>query len=550
MTHPAAPRAIPRRAYARSNAALVAALALGAAHAGHAYAAPGDILINETFDTSPFAEDGASPPTWLSVKESPTLFSEWTPDPGFDGQPGSIIARGGIVQNIEPIVFDPNAYYRVSVEAAGETPADEIGINFRWNFQNSSAWGVYTAVTPGHASAFADAQGNASVRIVSRNVFGFRADNVIVEEITALDAAAWGQEVRQALPVTPQVTPYVNAGDTIGATLAKLQNGETVRVVMLGDSIVNDLAHSTWAAQVSSFYPGTIEVIPSIRNGTGMQFYQGLVESEDEGLGAVGTPRLQATVLDYNPDLVLLGGVSHGFDVSAYASVVDQLQAASNTDILIATEAGGYDFGQTEYLQPDWDPALNPAGERFEDEQLALALAEGVGFVDVRGTWGQALNDAQDLGLDEAFFMRDSVHMNHFGQELTATALVEFFLNGQPMPDFDTLLPPGTDLLDPVVLLEEPPGYADPYTPPFADANADGVVDLIDFDALAANYGQNTANGAAGGDFDLDGVVGLLDFNALAATFGQTQAAGVPEPASLAVLAAATSLLARSRRPD
>jgi hypothetical protein len=90
----------------------------------------------------------------------------------------------------------------------------------------------------------------------------------------------------------------------------------------------------------------------------------------------------------------------------------------------------------------------------------------------------------------------------------------------------------------------------------YGDANLSGSVGLADFDRLAANFG--TAAGAmwVDADFNYDGIVNLGDFNLLAANFGLSVgpegpapadwsrlAAAVPEPASLAWLALAATLL-------
>ncbi|MEM9296428.1 MAG: dockerin type I domain-containing protein, partial [Planctomycetota bacterium] len=80
------------------------------------------------------------------------------------------------------------------------------------------------------------------------------------------------------------------------------------------------------------------------------------------------------------------------------------------------------------------------------------------------------------------------------------------------------------------------------------DANADGVVDLLDFDVLAQNFGASTANGAADGDFNADGVVDLLDFDILAQNFGASSPSTIPEPTSLAILALAGAAGLRRRR--
>jgi hypothetical protein len=67
-----------------------------------------------------------------------------------------------------------------------------------------------------------------------------------------------------------------------------------------------------------------------------------------------------------------------------------------------------------------------------------------------------------------------------------------------------------------------------------ADANHDRTVDTLDFNALAANFGQ-TGRTPSGGDFNYDGVVDTLDFNLLASRFGSSL---VP-PADSALAAAA-----------
>ena len=54
------------------------------------------------------------------------------------------------------------------------------------------------------------------------------------------------------------------------------------------------------------------------------------------------------------------------------------------------------------------------------------------------------------------------------------------------------------------------------------DANRDGVVNLADFNTLAANFGTTSGATWEQGDFTGDGAVNLADFNTLAANFGQT----------------------------
>ena len=94
------------------------------------------------------------------------------------------------------------------------------------------------------------------------------------------------------------------------------------------------------------------------------------------------------------------------------------------------------------------------------------------------------------------------------------------------------------------------------------DANADGRVNLDDFNTLAANFGKSGRSWFEG-DFTHDGVVNLNDFNVLAANFGvqasgpnvtpgdwQALGSAVPEPAAAGalVLVAGAALLSRKRR--
>jgi len=85
------------------------------------------------------------------------------------------------------------------------------------------------------------------------------------------------------------------------------------------------------------------------------------------------------------------------------------------------------------------------------------------------------------------------------------------------------------------------------------DANLSGNVNLDDFTALAANFGN--AGVWTTGDFNYNGLVNLDDFTILAASFGQTlpadvaRGAAVPEPAgAIGALVAAVVGLSRRRR--
>src|SRR5581483_5309577 len=90
------------------------------------------------------------------------------------------------------------------------------------------------------------------------------------------------------------------------------------------------------------------------------------------------------------------------------------------------------------------------------------------------------------------------------------------------------------------------------------DANIDGTVNALDFNALATNFGAGPGAYWFQGDFNHDGTVNTSDFTLMAANFGSANGIAsalpgtpvlgslVPEPASIAMLG--TVLLALRRR--
>ncbi len=91
-----------------------------------------------------------------------------------------------------------------------------------------------------------------------------------------------------------------------------------------------------------------------------------------------------------------------------------------------------------------------------------------------------------------------------------------------------------------------PPAYL--LTPLVAgDASEDGVVDIIDLTALAANWG-NSPVGWRQGDFDGNGVIDVQDLAAVAANWTFAPAGGpIPEPTAMALLLCGGAALLRRR---
>jgi hypothetical protein len=84
------------------------------------------------------------------------------------------------------------------------------------------------------------------------------------------------------------------------------------------------------------------------------------------------------------------------------------------------------------------------------------------------------------------------------------------------------------------------------FTTPIAgDINADGLVDVADYNIWAANVGKTGATWSQG-DLNGDGLVDVADYNIWAANVGKT--AATPEPISMIILAVGGGLVALKRR--
>ena len=92
--------------------------------------------------------------------------------------------------------------------------------------------------------------------------------------------------------------------------------------------------------------------------------------------------------------------------------------------------------------------------------------------------------------------------------------------------------------------------YSYAVGPLLGDANGDGLVDDLDLTALARHWQQ--AGGLAEGDFNDDGVVDELDLTVLATAWpggaGALDVSAVPEPGTLAMIAAGGVALLRRRK--
>jgi alpha-L-fucosidase len=221
------------------------------------------------------------------------------------------------------------------------------------------------------------------------------------------------EEVQKAYAEIPPVTyrPPADRWERLPRTAKRLVEGGTLRVTMLGDSIVNDTSRSGWDYLVERRQPRcTIEKTTVVRGSTGCWWYQ------EPG-------RVRKYVLDYSPDLVIIGGISQRNDLGAIRQVIRQIQNTNtcSAEILLMTGA----FGQTDPRdEKEWQAIADPNHYSAYRKGLeSLAGVMNVAFLDMDAAWGRYIRQS---GRDLEWFKRDPIHANARGEQILGHILANY----------------------------------------------------------------------------------------------------------------------------
>jgi len=209
-----------------------------------------------------------------------------------------------------------------------------------------------------------------------------------------------------------------NRWKNLARTRDRLVKGGILRVVMLGDSIVNDTSRSCWNLLLErSFQACKVEKVTSVRGSTGCWWYK------EPG-------RVRKYVLDHQPDLVIIGGISHRGDVDSIRDVIGQIRAGSDADILLMTGA----FGRLDPCdESQWKTIGEPDHYSVYRKGLEnLAREVGAAFLDIEFAWGKYIRQS---GRDLEWFKRDAIHANERGEQILGHILATY-LSPTTCPSF------------------------------------------------------------------------------------------------------------------
>lgn len=188
-----------------------------------------------------------------------------------------------------------------------------------------------------------------------------------------------------------------------------LTEGGVLRVLAVGDSIVNDTMRSGWVAEWGAAYPkAEIRATVYVRGGGGCQHYR-----EEDRVGKHILPR--------KPDLVILGGISQK-SVGDIREVIRQLRAGlPEVEILLMTGT----FGTTD---PRDENALAKAPHSgtgaYGGALRELARSERCAFLDMTTPWARYIRSSR---LHPHRFYRDAVHANEYGEQILGQIMMAFW---------------------------------------------------------------------------------------------------------------------------
>jgi len=226
-------------------------------------------------------------------------------------------------------------------------------------------------------------------------------------------AAKWADGIYAALkPLDYKADP--NRWQLIPNTIERLKTGGPFRIVMLGDSIINDTNNSNFDALLSRMYPDAdIRVKCSVRGSTGCRHYR-----KDE--------HFKSYVIDQNPDLLMIGGISHKNDIDAIREVIKKTQKHLNCEILLMSGPVGADWRKHDKENPDKPLAKSTYKNSYEFEKKLEALAKEmkVEYLDMKTPWNNYIGNS---GKPYMYFNRDRVHADDRGKQILARIIESYF---------------------------------------------------------------------------------------------------------------------------
>ena len=252
----------------------------------------------------------------------------------------------------------------------------------------------------------------AGIQPFLQSAKGIEVWDVQLKPISAKDAAEWCDRLYQTLPPL-SYTPPAYRLKLLPKTVEAMKNGRPWRVVMLGDSIINDTFNSNFQSLLLRDYPkADLKFICSVRGSTGCWYYQ-----EPE--------HFKSYVTDLKPDLLIIGGISHKNDIEAIRKVIEMTKTQIGCETLLMSGPLDEDWRRYDKQKPDDGiPAQTWTPTPFVEKQRQLAEELNVEFLDTATAWHNYLGQS---GKAWQWFNRDRVHGNDRGKQIVGRIIESYF---------------------------------------------------------------------------------------------------------------------------
>jgi len=324
---------------------------------------------------------------------------------------------GKLTSPVIPCTDNPWQFYRIRFETRAMTRSywcvffrDRGGhwesiADIYASVQPSTDWQANTVCIRGRENATA-----FTVNFQSTEKIEVR--HLVVEPIDRDTVVAWADALYATLPPLSWTQP-ADRFARLPRFMERLRRGGPVRIVMLGDSIINDTNNSLWDALLMRHYPkAEVHIQPSVLGSTGCWKYR-------------EPAYFQAYVAEWKPHLLMIGGISHREDADAVREVIRLARALPDCETMLMSGPVGRD--ERAHTEGDLTTPLpvSPAADHpFNAALHAVAEAGQITYLDMNTIWHTYIGASQK---PFEWFHRDLLHANDRGKQILGRILERFF---------------------------------------------------------------------------------------------------------------------------
>lgn len=349
--------------------------------------------------------------------------------------------KGGKLVSPRIAIPKTSAYYKLSFTAyASERSFEAVAFyDAQGNMVADNYDVVYPGVTNRYERVIYVQEGVKEIEVFFQSAKGCVVSDLTFEPSSVEEAAEWCDKVYAKIPPV-KMDPSGDAFVSAQKTLEALKSGKPVRILMLGDSIIQDTFHSQFHALVKRAYPKSdVTWLVSVRGSTGCWYYR-------------TQENFEKYVTAYRPDCVIVGGISNWraasdeYPISGNKAVYEVCEKIRSLgiDLILVSPTLSVDTRMKEYSK-EYTPlaprkydataqaqalsftidkwAKKPSGLSIEGlaELKSECVRRGWGYIDA---FTPAYRWLYESGNPWSWHSRDYVHSGELGKQVIARIML------------------------------------------------------------------------------------------------------------------------------